>query len=69
MMRDTTDSSWQRIDAAITRLEAAIAKPRPGNLPGLSAIEASNARLREAVGQTLRQIDALIDQHSAAGRS
>lgn len=55
----------QRIEAALTRLEAAAAKHRlhepPRDLaPELARSEASNARLREAVGLSLRQIDALI---------
>lgn len=51
--------SLKRIEDAITKLEAA-APHVPG---GLAELQASNARLREAVLLSLTQIDALIAQH------
>lgn len=61
-----------RIEAALARLEAAAQQPRqepPADLsPQLAQLEASNARLREAVGLSLRRIDALIAEHGAAPR-
>ena len=47
----------RRIEAALTRLEAAAQLPAGQEL---AQIEASNARLREAIALSLRQIDALI---------
>jgi len=47
----------RRIEAALTRLEAAAQLPAGREL---AQIEASNARLREAIALSLRQIDALI---------
>jgi len=63
----------QRIEAALTRLEAAAAQPRSAPSADLELqlarelerAEASNARLREAVGLSLRQIDDLIAKHGA----
>lgn len=62
----------QRIEAALTRLEAAVAQSRSAPsahvelqlADELEQAKADNARLREAVGLSLRQIDALISEHS-----
>ena len=69
----------QRIEAALARLEAVAAQPRPAASADLESqlapelahelaralerAEASNSRLREAVGLSLRQIDELIAKH------
>jgi hypothetical protein len=66
----------RRIEEAIARIEAAARNPvRPDSLgaapefaePKFAEIEATNARLREAVAMSLRQIDALIAQHGVDG--
>ena len=49
----------QRIEDALERLEAAAKR----SAPGLAQLEASNAKLREAVTSSLSQIDALIARH------
>ena len=64
MARETSDIAVQRLEAAISRLESVLARPHPA----LAAVEATNLRLRDAVGQSLRQIDALIDQHNGEVR-
>lgn len=52
----------QRIEKAIIRLEAVARRPASGDL---ALMEESNARLREAVALSLRQIDSLIARKPA----
>ena len=49
--------SLDRIDAALARIEDVLRR-RQGSSTGL---EARHARLREAVGQSLTRLDALLD--------
>ena len=50
------DNSLARIEAALARIEAASARPGGGD----AALRARHDRLREAVGQSLRDLDQLI---------
>jgi hypothetical protein len=45
-----------RIDAALARIEAGVARPRGGD----PALEARHARLREAVSASLGELDQLL---------
>jgi hypothetical protein len=60
MDSDRSKQALARIDAALARLEAAALRPSPST----SAIEARHRLLSEAVGDALRQLDALIAEHA-----
>ena len=62
---DRGERALQRIDAALARIErAARQRPAaPGPAAGDPELAQRHARLREAVGQSLRQLDALIAEH------
>jgi hypothetical protein len=60
VMGDPSENALARIEAAIARIEAAAARPR-GDDPGL---EARHQQLREAVTQSLHELDALIAGHT-----
>jgi hypothetical protein len=53
------DRMFERIDAALRRIEAAASRPAPAD----SKLVARHEQLRAAAAQTLRQIDALIAEH------
>jgi hypothetical protein len=61
---DRNERALQRIDAALARIEGA-ARQRPtgsATSTGDPELAERHARLREAVGQSLRQLDALIGE-------
>lgn len=58
MEEDRTDRALSRIEAALTRLEVAAARPAAGT----GDLEARHDRLRHAVTEALGQLDALIGQ-------
>lgn len=62
-MGDRRDRALARIEAALARLERAASAPRSG-IPdddgALRALQARHERLREAVGQSLHELDSLI---------
>ena len=65
MAGDRSERALQRIDAALARIErAAQRRPPPSSAPaGDPELAHRHARLRDAVGQSLRQLDALIAEH------
>ena len=60
MEGSTSESALARIDAAIARLEAVAARPRDSGEDATSELGAKHERLRDAVAQSLRQLDGLI---------
>jgi hypothetical protein len=50
--------SLDRIDAALARIEVALRQQQDAS----AGLEVRHARLREAVGQSLARLDALIDK-------
>lgn len=51
------ESALQRIDAALARLESVADRPEQADL----ALQTRHDRLREAVAQSLRQLDDLLE--------
>ena len=54
------DQIFDRMDAALARIEAAASRPASGD----SELASKNEQLRAAAAQTLRQLDALIAENS-----
>lgn len=64
MEGDRTQRAVARIEAALARIEAAARQPRTAASATDSELAERHARLREAVGRSLGQLDALIAEHS-----
>lgn len=60
------EAAWQRIEAALNRLDAAACAQgeRPALAAALQAEQARHEALRGALRETLGRIDALITTHS-----
>ena len=66
MNGDRSEQALSRIEAALARMEAAAKQPRgpaPGTAEGadIAQLRRKHEQLRQAVTQSLHQLDALID--------
>ncbi|MGH6787614.1 MAG: hypothetical protein ACREBO_12345 [Novosphingobium sp.] len=65
MEGDRIGGAVKRIEAALTRIEAAARAPRGAPAASDSELAARHAALREAVAQSLSQLDAVIGEAQA----
>lgn len=63
MIGNSTQTALTRIETALARIEAASARLQERN----AAIGTRHARLRDAVGEAMRDLDRLIARNEAAG--
>ncbi len=64
MAGDRNEQALTRIEAAIARIDAAARQPTPvqAGEAELESLNSRHAKLRDAVGNSLRQLDALIGE-------
>lgn len=64
MAGDRNEQALARIEAAIARIDAAARRPAPVQTGGaeLESLNSRHEKLRNAVGISLRQLDALIGE-------